>query len=116
MSKKKLIYLPDDVAERLDAEPNQSAVVTQALRSHYDTRDVGRRLYANSQKILELIAQKEAPPTGSFQTTPVREDEVDDDMLRKARAEHPKLQIKRGDDWDLVYYERITGTWKELYA
>ena len=105
---RRLFTLPDDIVKRLDKSINRSGEVRDALKFYWDFKDKGKAMMVNSDKLLSLVSTNKP-------TAPLKEDEIDDEYLAQARREHPELTIKRGDDWDLVYWEPRANKWLELY-
>lgn len=54
---RKLFTLPDQLAEQLNREKNQSATVAEALTLYYKHKETVRQLAENTGKIVEILQQ-----------------------------------------------------------
>lgn len=58
---RKLFTLPEQLAEQLNREKNQSATVAEALTLYYKHKETVRQLAENTGKIVEILQKSNKP-------------------------------------------------------
>lgn len=112
--KKKLFTIPDELAEKLEAERNgnQSKVVTEALKIYYENRETIQRLISLNKQLIDLVEESNALRMGP----PVPEKTFEQHLQEKlalTRSNHPDWTL-RIEGSEVQAYHRGRQVWQNI--
>lgn len=105
--KKKLFTIPDELAEKLEAERNgnQSKVVTEALHMYYNLKLSTQSIIKQNKRIIELLEEPRVPEKTFEQHL--------QEKLALTRSNHPDWTL-RIEGSEVQAYHRGRQVWQNI--